>query len=42
MDNIFSTDLFNNHLSRPVIVYNTTNQSHSEGMPITAMSPISI
>jgi hypothetical protein len=34
--------LFNNPLKPPVIVYNTTNQSHSQGMSITAMSPVSI
>jgi energy-coupling factor transporter ATP-binding protein EcfA2 len=33
-------DLFNKHLNEPVIVYDTTNQCHSQSMPIVAMSPV--
>jgi PIN domain nuclease of toxin-antitoxin system len=35
-----SLDLFKNPLNQPVIVYNTTNQCHSQSMPIMAMSPV--
>jgi hypothetical protein len=35
-------DLFNNHLNKSTIVYNTTNQSHPQRMAITAMSPVRI
>jgi hypothetical protein len=35
-------DLFNNHLNLPIIIYNTTNQSHSQRMTITVMTPIRI
>jgi hypothetical protein len=33
-------DLFNNHLNQPVIDYDTTNQSHSQGMSVVVMSPV--
>jgi hypothetical protein len=33
-------DLFNNLLNQPVIVYETTNQSHLQGMPVSAMSTV--
>jgi hypothetical protein len=33
-------DLFNNHLNQPVIVYDITNQSHSQGMSVVVMSPV--
>jgi hypothetical protein len=35
-------DLFNNHLNQPVVVYDTTNQSHSQSMSVAAMSPVRI
>jgi hypothetical protein len=35
-------DLFKNPLNQPVIVYDTTDQSHPQSMPITAMSPVRI
>jgi hypothetical protein len=35
-------DLFNNHLNQPVIVYNSTHQSHPQRMPVSAMSPLRI
>jgi hypothetical protein len=40
--NINIIDLFNIHLNQAVIVYDTTNQSHSQRMTITAMSPVRI
>jgi hypothetical protein len=35
-------DLFKNPLNQPVIVYDTTNQSHSQGMAIATMPPVRI
>jgi hypothetical protein len=35
-------DLFNNHLNQTVIVYDSTNQSHPQRMPISAMSTVRI
>jgi hypothetical protein len=35
-------DLFNNPLNPPVIVYDPTNQSHSQCMSVAAMSPVRI
>jgi hypothetical protein len=35
-------DLFNNRLNSSVIVYNTANQSHPQGMPVAAMPPVGI
>jgi FkbM family methyltransferase len=35
-------DLFKNRLNHPIIVYDTTNQCHSQRMPVVVMSPIRI
>ena len=35
-------ELVNNHLNQPVIVYEAANQSHSQRMPVVAMSPVRI
>jgi hypothetical protein len=34
--------LFNNHLNPSIIIYNATDQSHSQRMTITVMTPIRI
>jgi predicted acetyltransferase len=38
----FIIDLFNNHLNHLIIIYNTTNQIHSQRMTITVMPPVRI
>jgi hypothetical protein len=39
---VVQVDLFKNRLNHPIIVYDTTNQCHSQRMPVVVMSPIRI